>query len=103
MNMFKQEPHYSLLRVELSLNGESVVAWDPFCIVETKEPVAEKKMDVRLQDGTQTSFVVRAFVLPRKEEFSSDANRLAARISNERSTILWTMHFRWTSRNPVSS
>jgi hypothetical protein len=70
--------------VDIKLNGESVVAWDPFCIIETKEPVAEKKMDVRLQDGTQTSFVVRAFVLPRKEEFSSDANRLAARISNER-------------------
>lgn len=70
--------------VDILLNGQPVLAWDPFCIAETKEPIAEKKMDVRLPDGTQTSFVVRAFVLPRKEEFSSDANRIAARVSNER-------------------
>ncbi|RQS61251.1 ATP-binding protein [Burkholderia sp. Bp8963] len=70
--------------VHIKLNGEPIAAWDPFCIVETKESIAEKKMDVQLPDGTQTSFIVRAFVLPRKEEFSSDANRIAARISNER-------------------
>lgn len=66
------------------VNGEPVVAWDPFCIVETKEPIAEKKMDVQLSDGSKTSFSVRAFILPRKEEFSSDENRVAARVSNER-------------------
>jgi hypothetical protein len=70
--------------VDVRVNGNLVAAWDPFCLVETGEPIAEKKMDVRLADGTQTSFLVRAFVLPRKEEFASDANRVAARISNER-------------------
>ncbi|HDR8936130.1 ATP-binding protein [Burkholderia vietnamiensis] len=70
--------------IHIKLNGEPIAAWDPFCIVETKEAIAEKKMGVQLPDGTQTSFTVRAFVLPRKEEFSSDVNRIAARISNER-------------------
>jgi hypothetical protein len=70
--------------IVLKLNGTLVLPWDPFCLVETKEPVAEKKLDIRLPDGTSTSFTVRAFVLPRKEEFSSDANRVAAKVSNER-------------------
>jgi hypothetical protein len=70
--------------ITLKLNGKLVLPWDPFCIVETKEPVAEKSLAIRLPDGTNTSFTVRAFVLPRKEEFSSDANRLAAKVSNER-------------------
>lgn len=70
--------------ITLKLNGCLVLPWDPFCIVETKEPVAEKTMELKLVDGTATRFTVRAFVLPRKEEFSSDENRVAARISNER-------------------
>jgi hypothetical protein len=70
--------------VTLKLNGRLVLPWDPFCVVETKEPVAEKTMDIKLSDGTVTRFTVRAFVLPRKEEFSSDENRVAARVSNER-------------------
>lgn len=70
--------------VVLKLNRTLVLPWDPFCIIETKEPVAEKKLAIRLPDGSNTSFTVRAFVLPRKEEFSSDENRLAAKISNER-------------------
>jgi hypothetical protein len=70
--------------VILKLNGTLVLPWDPFCIVETKAPVAEKTLAIRLPDGTDTSFTVRAFVLPRKEEFSSDANRVAAKVSNER-------------------
>lgn len=70
--------------VEIQLNGKHVAAWDPFCVAETVAPIAEKRMEVRLPEGAQTSFTVRAFVLPRKEEFSSEANRAAARISNER-------------------
>jgi Histidine kinase-, DNA gyrase B-, and HSP90-like ATPase len=70
--------------ITLKLNGALVLPWDPFCIVETKEPVAEKTVDVRLADASATRFTVRAFVLPRKEEFSTDANRVAAKISNER-------------------
>jgi hypothetical protein len=68
----------------ISLGGTAVKPWDPFCLVETKQAVAEKLMPVELQDGTTTSFTVRAYILPRKEEFSSDAMRVLARVSNER-------------------
>jgi hypothetical protein len=71
----------------IQVNGKDVEAWDPFCIVETKAPVAEQKVTTELADGTKTFFTVRAFILPRKEEFSSDANRNAARISNDRHGI----------------
>jgi hypothetical protein len=70
--------------VGIRLNGTAVEAWDPFCLIETKGPVAEHKQEVELPDGSKASFVVRAFVLPRKEEFSSEANRVLARVSNER-------------------
>lgn len=70
--------------VTVVLNGTKVQPWDPFCIAETKEPVAEKTMGIQLPDGSKTSFTVRAFVLPRKEEFSSEENRIAAKVSNER-------------------
>lgn len=70
--------------IALRLNGTLVLPWDPFCLVETKEPVAEKTLDIRLADGAKTSFTVRAFVLPRKEEFSSIENQVAAKVSNER-------------------
>lgn len=69
--------------VEIRLNGIAVSSWDPFCITETKSPVTEEKVSVRLPSGRETSFLVRAFILPRKEEFSSDENRIAARVSNE--------------------
>lgn len=70
--------------VTIRLNGVEVKAWDPFCLAETEEPVAEKKMDIQLPDGSKTFFTVRAFILPRKEEFSSEKNRNAAKVSNER-------------------
>lgn len=70
--------------IVIKLNGIVVQLWDPFCIAETKEPVAEKCLDMQLPDGSKTSFMVRAFVLPRKEEFSSEENRNAAKVSNER-------------------
>jgi hypothetical protein len=69
--------------IEIRLNGKTVGPWDPFCVVETHKPASEVVVPVQLPNGTKTSFSVRAFILPRKEEFSSDTNRDAARISNE--------------------
>lgn len=69
--------------VEICLNGSAIRAWDPFCIAEIKMPVAEKQVPVILPSGKNSSFLVRAFILPRKEEFSSDENREKARVSND--------------------
>jgi hypothetical protein len=69
--------------VVIRLNGSAVLAWDPFCLAEIKKPVSERTVPVMLPSGQESSFLVRAFILPRKEEFSSDENRIAARISND--------------------
>ena len=38
-----------------------------------EKPVAEKEVPVALEDGSETKFTVRAFVLPRKEDFADQA------------------------------
>ncbi|MCW9013520.1 MAG: ATP-binding protein [Gammaproteobacteria bacterium] len=73
--------------LEIELNGESVPSWDPFCLIETQLPVLEQDVPVQLPSGIKTSFLVRAYILPRKEEFSSDENRVAAKVSNERQGV----------------
>jgi hypothetical protein len=73
--------------LEIKLNSVKVGAWDPFCVVETKTPVIDKTVPVQLPNGQTTSFIVRVFILPRKEEFSSDQNRMIAKISNERQGV----------------
>lgn len=69
--------------VDIRINGERVKPWDPFCLAETGKPDVERPMDVELTDGSKAAFLLRAFILPRKEEFSSEENRVAARISND--------------------
>ena len=73
--------------LEIRLNAIKIDAWDPFCTAETGTPVVEKVIPVQLPSGQKTSFKVRAFILPRKEEFSNDQNRVAAKISNERQGV----------------
>ena len=73
--------------LEIKLNGIKIEAWDPFCTAETKDPVIDKTQSVELPTGVKTSFRLRAFILPRKEEFTSDANRISAKISNERQGV----------------
>jgi Histidine kinase-, DNA gyrase B-, and HSP90-like ATPase len=69
--------------LELRLQGEKVQPWDPFCIAETGEPIATKELSLELEDGTKTKFLVRAFVLPRKEDFTDQQAARVARISND--------------------
>jgi len=73
--------------LEIRVNGNKVAAWDPFCVAVTKGPAAEQTMKVQLASGQLAQFTVRAFILPRKEEFASDEARNAARISNERQGV----------------
>lgn len=73
--------------VEIRVNGSVVSGWDPFCLTETKLPVAEHVQEVELANGSRASFTVKAFILPRKEEYKSDDARNAAKISNERQGV----------------
>lgn len=67
--------------VAMRLNGEEVLPWDPFCSDES-QVVSEDVPEVELPDGTTASFSMKAYVLPRKEEFSTDEVAKAAKISN---------------------
>ncbi len=65
--------------LEIKVNGDSVDPWDPFqkyC----SELVAEENVEV---NGTGAKFCVRAYILPRREEFPSDNLAKAAKLSSD--------------------
>ncbi len=72
--------------VKMKLNGVDVLPWSPFCPSES-QVVSDEAPAVELPDGSSASFRMKAFVLPRKEEFSTDEAAKAARISNHNQGI----------------
>lgn len=72
--------------VSIELNGKLVAPWDPFQR-DLSELVAEESIVTRLDDGRTASCVVRAYILPRREEFPSDKLAQAALLSNNRQGI----------------
>ena len=69
--------------ISISVNTKELTPWDPFCIKSGGELLAEKDVPLELEDGQKTSFKIRAYVLPRKEEFANAAQAEEARISND--------------------
>lgn len=67
--------------VTLRLNGNRVDAWDPFCEKESLL-AKEESIPCEMVDGKKSEIVLRAFILPRKEEFKSDESFKAAKLSN---------------------
>lgn len=65
--------------ISICLNGKDLEPWDPFCRNES-EMVASEKVDV---ESTNGHFQVNAFVLPRKEEFSTPEAAIEAKLSND--------------------
>lgn len=68
--------------VAMTLNGEPVMAWDPFCVMESRL-VASEDVTVDLGNGKKTKFSVRAYILPRKEEFSTPEAHEVSRLGND--------------------
>jgi hypothetical protein len=68
-------------KVEITLNGEKVEPWDPF-VTGFSELVAEQEMEVELPEGGDATFIVRAFVLPRRDEILDEVQRERAQITN---------------------
>jgi hypothetical protein len=68
--------------VEIELNGKRVEAWDPFQR-EYSELVAQQTVPTQLPDGTEAEFTVRAYILPRDEEFPSKEASALARVGND--------------------
>lgn len=72
--------------VSIELNGKAVTPWDPFQRGHA-ELVAEQVIPTELSDGRSAEFTVRAYILPRREEFPDDKLASAALLSNERQGI----------------
>lgn len=72
--------------VAIELNGIAVGPWDPFQR-GLSELVAEEEVKTQLADGREASFTVRAYILPRREEFPDDKLASAALLSNDRQGI----------------
>jgi hypothetical protein len=72
--------------IRILLNGEDVTCWDPFVASESIHE-GEEEIDVQFPDESHASFRIRAFILPRKEEFTSEDAWKAARVSNQNQGI----------------
>ena len=71
----------------IRVNASAIEAWDPFQEQETKKPVFEAPVVVETYDGSEVTFLVRCFVLPRVSEFSSPEAEKAARLSSDRQGV----------------
>jgi hypothetical protein len=72
--------------VGIRLDGTDIRAWDPFCIGQS-ELVAEEIIPVDLSNGKEAEFTVRAFVLPRREEFPDEEAAKLAKLTNDRKNL----------------
>lgn len=71
-------------KIQIQINGKKVKAWDPFCSGES-ELVADETKEVATVDSDDvvSEFTIKAYVLPRKEEFSGKEAADRARLSND--------------------
>lgn len=70
--------------VNIRLNHEYITPWDPFCKSEAlTELLATKKVEVDMPDGTNASFSLSAYAIPRSKSFSSTKAEKEARISTD--------------------
>ena len=72
--------------LQIIIDGELIKPWDPYC-EKYSELVAEDTQQIEMPDGEVADFTVRAFVLPRREDFPDDESGKLAKISNDRQGI----------------
>ncbi|WP_239616373.1 ATP-binding protein [Cohnella mopanensis] len=81
---FLDHNYISVSNVVINVNDEAITAWDPFCITEPyTEIVAEQKQVVELPDNSTTSFIIKAYVIPRREQFSNEEAASNAKLNND--------------------
>lgn len=70
--------------VIITINGENLAAWDPFCSKEDKTQILqEDNVPVEMPNGEKVPFHIAAYVLPKKGDFSSFDAEKNAKISND--------------------
>jgi hypothetical protein len=66
--------------VAMKMDGVEIKAWNPF-MIGVSELVGNQTVPVEQDGGKEASFTVRAYILPRKEEFATPELASEARIS----------------------
>jgi len=75
---------YTDKSISIYLNDEKVEPWDPFCISESETThTGHQIVKAELPDGGFSKFTLNAYVLPRKENFSSQEVYSKAKINND--------------------
>ena len=75
---------YTENAIKIYLNDEQVFPWDPFCQAECETTrTGSQNVKTELPDGSSAEFKLNAYVLPRKENFSSQLAYNDARINND--------------------
>ena len=78
------DPNYTDKPIKIFLNDAEIMPWDPFCLNEKGTTEAGvKRIKAELPDGGESFFTVKAYVLPRKEDFSSADVYNQAEINND--------------------
>jgi hypothetical protein len=68
--------------VEIRVNDEKLLPWDPFCVAHS-DKVADEVVTIDAPGGKQAKIVFRAYILPRKEEFPSESAFKKSRLGND--------------------
>lgn len=75
---------YTKKPIKIFLNDKLILPWDPFCLKEKDTtPSGKANIKAELPNGEYSYFSVKAYVLPRKENFSSTEAYSSARINND--------------------
>lgn len=70
------------------VNGIQLEHWDPFCIdALATEMVAEETVPVGIGEKAEAQFTIKAYILPRKEQFPSEAAWRKSRLTNQNQGI----------------
>ena len=70
--------------ITITVNGERILPWDPFCKTEpSTELLATKKVEVSMPNGDIAFFNLTAYAIPRSKAYSSQTAEKTARISTD--------------------
>ncbi|HOE75563.1 MAG TPA: ATP-binding protein [Rectinema sp.] len=83
---FLDPEHSEVRNVEIFLNDVAIKPWDPFCVKEAATSlITDYPIEIELEDSDKKMTAsLKAYVLPRKEDFSSQEKMKDANISNDK-------------------
>jgi hypothetical protein len=81
---FLDEKDIRARTINITLNEKPVSAWDPYCVNEDDtEKLYQETIGVEMEEGKNSSFLICAYMIPRREAFSSTEALRNARLSND--------------------